>query len=197
MVLFERSQPVQRLITSFVFLGALWTAGFIWFLAALPNQAPTTNEVDGVVVLTGGGERISTGMSLVETGIGKRLLISGVNPKISREEIATLWPGDNAAFECCADLGIEAQSTEQNADETRSWLRQHQYSRVILVTSEYHMPRAMLEMRDASPEKEFIPYPVRSVFLNEKGRPTTLKAWRLLAKEYTKFIAVRIKTIVT
>lgn len=190
---------MQRVITSFFLLAALWAAGFIWFLAALPSGTPNAySNADGVVVLTGaGGDRISTGMSLIETGIGERLLISGVNPKISRAQIATMWPGDADGFECCVDLGLKAQSTVQNAEETRTWLDQHQYGRILLVTSDFHMPRAILEMRDASPEKEFVPYPVASVFLNDQGRPATLNAWRLLAKEYTKFMAVRVKTIVT
>ena len=189
---------MQRLLATIVFLGLAWAAGFLWFISSLPhgNGAPTTT--DGIVVLTGaGGERIPTAMSLINNGLGKRLLISGVNPKISREQIATLWPGEGSDFDCCVDLGMKAETTEGNAEEVRLWASDNKFDRILLVTSEYHMPRAMLEMRNASPDTEFIAYPVASVFLDENGRPASADAWQTLAKEYTKFLAVRVKTIVT
>ena len=189
---------MQRLLATLVFLGLVWGAGLLWFISSLPEGADTPQAADGVVVLTGaGGERIPTAMSLIDKGMGERLLISGVNPKTSREQIAALWPGESDGFDCCVDLGMKAETTEGNAEEVRLWAIDHKFDRILLVTSDYHMPRAMLELQDASPDTEFIAYPVASVFLDDNGRPSSLDAWQTLAKEYTKFLAVRVKTIVT
>jgi len=189
---------MQRLLATIVLVSLVWATGFLWFISSLPHGAPAPTTADSVVVLTGaGGERIPTAMSLIGKGAGKRLLISGVNPKTSREQMAALWPGDASGFDCCVDLGMKATTTQENAEEVRIWASDHNFDRILLVTSDYHMPRAMLELRDASPDALFIAYPVASVFLDNEGRPASPDAWRILAKEYTKYLAVRVKTLVT
>lgn len=175
----------------------IWVGGLIWFITALPTEpAERTSVVDGVVVLTGrGGDRIPTGMALANRGVGDRLLISGVNPNISRASIAELWPGRSETFACCVDLGLEAKTTKGNAIEVRDWVDQHKFDRLILVTSDYHMPRAMLEIRNTLPNAKVFPYPAQSIYLDESGWPSSLDAWRIIAVEYSKFLAVRLQTI--
>jgi uncharacterized SAM-binding protein YcdF (DUF218 family) len=188
---------VRRL---FIFIAALalaWVAGLAVFLAALPKQPPAPAHADGIVVYTGvGGARIATAMSLLGDGAGRRLLISGVNPQISRDEVAKLWPGEPSAFDCCVDLGLEARSTTGNAIEVREWARRNDFRSIILVTSDYHMPRALLETRAQIPDAEIVPYPVGSGLVGEGGLPSSIAACRPLAVEYTKYLAVRVKTLV-
>lgn len=184
----------------FIFIAALalaWVAGLAVFLAALPKRPPATAHADGIVVYTGvGGARIATAMSLLGDGAGRRLLISGVNPEISRAEVAKMWPGEVEAFECCVDLGLEARSTTGNAIEVRDWARRNGFRSIILVTSDYHMPRALLETDAQMPDAEIVPYPVGSGLLGESGWPSSIAACRPLAVEYTKYLAVRVKTLV-
>ncbi len=172
-----------------------WAVGLAAFIGAMAGrEAPEDARADGVVVYTGtGGARIAAGMSLLGDGAAGRLLISGVNPDISREDLARLWPGEPAAFDCCVDLGREAETTLGNAIEVRDWAQTHGFSSLILVTSDYHMPRALLETRVQLPEAELVAYPVQSGFLNEDGRPESADAFKQLAAEYTKFLAVRVK----
>lgn len=172
-----------------------WAAGLAVFVAKLPGDGgPEGARADGVVVYTGtGGARILTGMTLLGEGAGERLLISGVNPDISRDELARLWPGEPARFECCVDLGRDAESTLGNAIEVRDWAQTHGFSSLILVTSDYHMPRAVLETREQLPDAEIVAWPVRSGYLDERGMPASGEALRQLAAEYTKFLAVRVK----
>jgi uncharacterized SAM-binding protein YcdF (DUF218 family) len=176
-----------------------WGGGLLLFIDALHDaRAPESVAAEGVVVYTGvGGQRISTGMTLLSGGAAERLLISGVNPDITRDELKRLWTGAPADFECCVDLGREAQSTVGNAIEVRDWALSHGFRRLILVTSDYHMPRAILETRDQLPDAEIIGYPVQSGYLDGDGRPASPKAWRLLSVEYSKYLAVRAKTLVT
>lgn len=190
---------MRRLFAFLAIVALLWGGGLALFIDALHDaRAPTSVKAEGVVVYTGvGGQRISTGMSLLSLGAADRLLISGVNPAIEKDEIKSLWAGDTSDFECCVDLGREAQSTVGNAIEVRDWALSHGFTRLILVTSDYHMPRAILETRDQLPDAEIIAYPVQSGYLGPEGRPATAKAWRLLAVEYSKYLAVRAKTLAT
>lgn len=188
---------MRRLLIFFAALALAWIAGLAVFLAVLPKAPPATAHADGIVVYTGvGGARIATAMSLLDGGAGRRLLISGVNPEISRAEVAKMWPGEVEAFECCVDLGLEARSTTGNAIEVRDWARRNDFRSIILVTSDYHMPRALLETDALMPDAEIVPYPVGSGLIGESGWPASIAACRPLAVEYTKYLAVRVKTLV-
>lgn len=188
----------MRRITTFLAIVALaWGAGLLVFVSALHQaRQPSSVKAEGVVVYTGvGGQRISTGMALLSSGAAERLLISGVNPDIGRDELRRLWTGEPEDFDRYVDLGREAESTVGNAIEVRDWANSHGFHRLILVTSDYHMPRAILETRDQLPDAEIVAYPVQSGYLSEHGRPANAKAWRLLAVEYSKYLWVRAKTL--
>ena len=118
-------------------------------------------KVGGIVVLTGGEQRLGAAMGLLDKGYGKRLLVTGVNRKIARDRLKSFM-GKSAPglFDCCVDLGREAQDTIGNAQETASWVVSHSYKSIIVVTASYHMPRALTELHYAIPNCEFIPYPV-------------------------------------
>ncbi|MEM9739418.1 MAG: YdcF family protein [Pseudomonadota bacterium] len=119
--------------------------------------------VEGVTALTGGsGIRIAAALELLENGAGKRLLISGVNPSISRDEVAARAGGSNTLYDCCVDIGYEATTTEENADEVSAWANAHGFVRIALVTSDYHLPRAKLLLSARAPELELVEVPVRT-----------------------------------
>jgi len=145
---------------AFVLLAA-FVIGFALFIREArthgPDQAATA---DAVVVLTGGGGRLAAGVGLLMEGKGSRLLISGVNPGSPPSDIAAAAgaPGDLLA--CCIDMGDQAANTEGNAAETAGWVRARGYESVIVVTSDYHMPRALLELKAALPETRLIAYAV-------------------------------------
>ena len=107
-----------------------------------------------MVVLTGGARRIDAGLDLLAEGRAARMLISGVNERTSGAAIADAAQGANAAerarlFDCCIDLGREALDTVGNAVEARDWIREHGFAHVLVVTADYHMPRALLEFSRA------------------------------------------------
>jgi uncharacterized SAM-binding protein YcdF (DUF218 family) len=187
---------VRGLFYSILTVVLLLGVGFILFTATLPRPAlGTADKADGVVVYTGvGGQRIAAGMALLEQGAGERLLISGVNPQ-SRESLAALWPGDPADFECCVDLGFEAKTTVGNAREVGEWAARNGFSRIILVTSDYHMPRALLQTGAEAAHVEIFAWPVQSGYLDAQGRPASVEGSRQLALEYFKYLAVRLRTL--
>lgn len=188
---------MRRIVLGLAALALVWVAGLAIFLASLPRAGSVpAARADGIVVYTGiGGERIATAMALLGEGAGTRLLISGVNPDITREELVKLWPGDAAAFECCIDLGHEARSTVGNAKEVRDWAAKNGFLSIILVTSDYHMPRALLETRAQMPGTKIVAHPVESGYLDADGKPSGRKAVKPLAIEYSKYLAVRVRTL--
>ncbi len=176
----------------------LWGGGFAVFLAMLPKPLQgAPNVADGIVVYTGGGGvRISSAMALLAEGAGERLLISGVHPDTSAARLSEFWVGPRERFDCCVDLGREALTTEGNADELKTWIENRRYHRIILVTSEYHMPRAMAVTRARLKDgAEITPYPVPSGYLGDNGLPASMEAAGRLAGEYTKYLLARIKSL--
>ena len=190
---------MQRIFYLLLIAALAWGAGLLIFVAELPAPANgAAPRADGVVVFTGrNGERVTAAMTLLSGGSGKRLLISGVNPEVTRPDLAALWPGDQALFDCCVDLGLEAQTTTGNATELDAWARANGFQSLILVTSEFHMPRALVEAEERLPEVAITPFAVASGLIGPEGRPQTAAAWRRVGAEYTKFLYARVKTILS
>ncbi len=101
-------------------LVALYVVGFVIFVASLPRPAASAKPAEGIVALTGGDERLSAAVNLLETRNGRRLLISGVHPRTTKGEIKQLSHG-GPRFDCCADLGYAAANTRGNALEAAGW----------------------------------------------------------------------------
>lgn len=187
---------MQRLAAGlFLVFALLWLSGFFAFINRLPepSREPPVKSAGIAVYTGGGGARITAAMALFAEGGGERLLISGVNPETSRARLAELWSGSEDLFECCVDLGHKALSTEGNAAEASIWAALHGYDSIILVTSEYHMPRAILVTKTQMPDAVITPYAVSSGYLNEHGRPVSWEAWRKLSGEYAKYLIARLK----
>ncbi len=188
---------MQRIILSFVVAGLLWAVGLAMFIRGLPLPSQLTPaKVDAVIVYTGGGGvRISAGMAVFATGAGERLLISGVHPDTSRERLSEFWNGTPDRFDCCVDLGRMAHSTQGNAEEAAQWAREHEFKGLVLVTSDYHMPRAIAVAKAQMPEMEIMPYVVASGYFNDNRQPNSRKAWRKLSGEYTKYLLARMTSL--
>jgi uncharacterized SAM-binding protein YcdF (DUF218 family) len=184
---------MKRISKAFVLLlalgGAALVFGFVLFAVSVTREdAAGWDKADGIVVLTGGDNRIEAGAKLLTEGRARRMLISGVNRKVSREEMQRLLAIDKRLFNCCVDLGYEALDTVGNADETRTWANSNGYARLIIVTSRYHMPRSLAELALVMPGVTLLPYAV-----TPRRFPDT--AWwlhpmttRLLLSEYLKFL---------
>ena len=161
--------------------------GFLWFLDHVsPNEIALSEKADGIVVLTGGASRIEDAIQLLAQGNGRRLLISGVHPSTSDRAIAQLRPEHTTLVTCCVDLDRTAVNTTTNATETRRWVRERGFKSLIVVTSNYHMPRALAELSHQLPDISLIAFPVVSDRLKSgwaKG-PTL----RLLFSEYVKYM---------
>ncbi|MFD1789656.1 YdcF family protein [Sphingomonas floccifaciens] len=122
--------------------------GFVVFMLSLGKPAGS-ERTDAIVVLTGGAGRVARGLSLMEAGAAKRMLVSGADSSVRPNELAHEYRVSRRLFACCIDLGYEAVDTRSNAEETAAWLADRNFKSVRLVTTEWHMPRARMELAHA------------------------------------------------
>jgi len=168
--------------------------GFVVFLSQLrDSEAVPERKADGIVVLTGGSSRVSDAMELLAAGYGQRLLISGVHPTSTVSDISRTLPENQSYMRCCVDLDRYAVSTRGNAAETRRWAHERGFKSLIVVTSNYHMPRALVEFSHAMPEIALIPFAVVGDKWREEPWWTSSSTLRLLLSEYVKYVAAELR----
>jgi len=167
--------------------GALWGVGFAQFNSVARQTGEPPAVADGIVVLTGGADRIETALRLLVDGRAPYLMVSGVARGADLADLAHRVPLD-AGQASRVTLGHVAQSTSGNAAETAPWARAHGIRRLIVVTAGYHVPRALLEMQRALPDVELHAVSVQSPALRNASPWTSV---RVLAGEYDKLLAVR------
>ncbi|HTG39010.1 YdcF family protein [Sphingomonas sp.] len=143
----------MRLLRVIAFALLAYALGFVLFMLNLGR--PLNGEVtDAIVVPTGGAGRIDRGLALLEAKQAKRMLVTGVDPTVRPRELAAVYKSTpRRVFDCCVDLGQEAIDTRSNADETAAWVRRYRFRTVRLVTSDWHMARARLELSNALGEE--------------------------------------------
>lgn len=141
-----------------------WLIGLIAFIRAIPETVEDTeSRTDAIVVLTGGAERLATGLRLLEADKARAVLVSGVNPQVGVREVLRAVGEDGLPTQALAgriDAGHGARDTAGNAAETAAWMRQRGFHSLRLVTASYHMPRSRFEFAYALPEAKVIPHPV-------------------------------------
>lgn len=174
----------------------IWLVGLFAFAERVRSLAPAPEpeRADAIVALTGpSAERVNAAIRLLEQDKGERVLISGVNPEVRRQELRELTPGSNRLFNCCVDLGFEAETTTGNAAEIAAWARSKGYDSLIVVTSDYHMPRSLMEIRSAAPGVELTPYAVETPSLDNSRWWRAAVTARRMTLEYMKYLAVMVR----
>lgn len=175
----------------------LFLGGFGIFFASLDrsNKDPSV-AADAIVALTGGQGRIEDALDLLAKGYGGRLLITGVNAKTSPEAIKRLTPALRSLVECCVDLDYGARNTVGNAKAIRRWVREKGFRSLIVVTSNYHLPRTLAELDDALPGVDKVPHAVVAGRCGDDWE-TRMARGRVILSEYVKFLAVFVRTRAT
>jgi uncharacterized SAM-binding protein YcdF (DUF218 family) len=185
----RRGVRVCRLaaITTAIGVVAL-AAGFVWYAWLVGAEAPPNRSAEAIVALTGGPERIGEAVEQLAAGRGQRLLITGVNRGTHADTLARLVPRYEALFACCIDIDHSAVNTIGNAIETRRWARDHGFHSLMVVTSSYHMPRALAEIEHQLPDVTLVPFPV--ITEHQRAEPwwSNASSVRMLASEYLKYL---------
>jgi uncharacterized SAM-binding protein YcdF (DUF218 family) len=161
---------------------------FVGFVDTLETNEPDDPPASqGIVVLTGGADRLADGLRLLDIGKGARLLVSGVHPATTLTELKRLMPERNVLLTCCVDLDHAAGNTRGNARETARWAKRNGFSRLIIVTASYHVPRATLEFSRQMPGVALAYYPVVPDLVGLRTWWREPNLLRILMFEYAKF----------
>lgn len=189
-----RGRPGATAIAVMAIAIVVVLGGFVAFLSQLRGSETTPDrKADGIVVLTGGSSRVSDAMELLAAGYGKRLLISGVHPASAASDISRSLSENQSYFNCCVDLDHSAVNTRSNAAETRRWVHERGFKSLIVVTSNYHMPRALVELSHAMPEVALVPFAVVGDKWREEPWWMSGATCRLVLSEYVKYVAAEVR----
>ncbi|WP_342360284.1 YdcF family protein [Terrarubrum flagellatum] len=177
-----------RIIATAALIGGL-AGGFVAFAERVSKlETNIAREGDGVVVLTGGADRIAVGAQLVGPEHKRRLLVSGVNEKTTPEDMLSRNPQLRPIVSCCLDLGYRARNTIGNALEARDWAQHNGYRSLVLVTGAPHMPRALAEFANAMPQVKIAPHAVGGDRVDASAWWSDMNLSRTLAYEYAKYL---------
>lgn len=180
---------VRLIFDACLFALVLLIIGFIVFANSVDREhSVPQRSADGIAVLTGGMSRIDEAMKLLAEGKAKRVLITGVNRTTTTEELKELASQGDQYFTCCVDIDKEARNTIDNATETSEWVALHHYGSIIVVTSNYHMPRALAELARVMPGVTLVPYSVVDNNVHLERWWTYPGTTRLLLSEYLKYL---------
>ncbi|MDR1694135.1 MAG: YdcF family protein [Lactobacillaceae bacterium] len=182
---------MKELIKTAIFIimltAVLWFGGFMAFNNRIYMFKNNNEKTDAIVVLTGGKNRIDEAQKLFNDGLADKLFISGVSKEASLEEIISPDEvSDNI------EIGQEAHNTFENAIEVNNWIVKNEISSIRLVTSNYHMPRSIEELKTKNNDVKIIIHPVFSDNVQKKW----WKSWgsfNFIASEYNKFLFSYIK----
>jgi len=169
------------IVRLFGVVALLWALGFAAFMLLLPSPLEGTTT-DAIVVPTGAAGRIDRGLDLLRRKQARRMLVTGVAPGVRPIDLAREYKTSTTLFTCCVDLGADAVDTRSNAEETATWVKIHGYGSVRLVTSDWHLPRAKMELEATLG---------RRVVVLGDGVPSTPRLGTLV-NEYNKLILRRI-----
>lgn len=185
----ERSGGILRLVAFIVLVLALIGFGS-WAGTVSGYDTPdSSQQADAIVILTGDEGRLSAGGQILQQGQAPRILISGVHPSVASGDLRPYTGLTTGQYDCCVELGREAADTVGNARETAEWVRTNGFTSLIIVTSDYHLPRSLIEMKAAMPHIDLIPYPVRTS--PPWQDPAAARLW---LQEYAKFATVWLGT---
>ena len=186
----------MRTLAALAVIALIWASGLFAFAARVQQSTPQAEpaRADGIVALTGANsnERIAAAVQLLAAHKGRRVLVSGVNRDVSREQLRIASGSVRRLYDCCVDLGFTAADTVGNARETAEWAKAMRYRSLIVVTTDYHMPRAMLELRAVlrAPDVTLQTYAVPTAALKVRQWWRSPGAARLMVVEYSKYLAI-------
>lgn len=189
----------MKSLATLLVLVFIWAVGLTAFADRVDRYAPVTNAptADAIVALTGASDvRIETGMRLLEADKGERMLVSGVHPDATREDVRGITRGFDELYDCCVDLDYEAETTLGNAQYTAEWVRARGYDSLVVVTSDFHMPRALLELKAALPGTGLRPYAIETKTVDAARWWRTGESARRMTLEYSKYLVVLFREMI-
>ncbi len=157
-------------------------------------------ESSNIVILTGGTNRIKDGLNIID-GFQKfkiidfKILVSGTGKGFTKSSLVKQISPDfnRKLIECCIFLDSVSKNTFTNAIETSKWARKNDVKEFILITSNYHMPRAILEFKNIMPNKIIYTFPITPKKHNIEKWLKSNETFSLILKEFCKYIVANLR----
>jgi uncharacterized SAM-binding protein YcdF (DUF218 family) len=142
-------------------------------------------STDAIVVLAGGRGRIEEGIRLYRSESTGLLFLVGVDPSVRKSDLFKEKKGERGGEEVFLEKA--SRNTLENALYSRDLILQKKVGSIRLITSRYHMMRAVLIFRSILPKDIAVyPFPVDSKNLKEKWWSDG-GSFRLLLGEFYKY----------
>ncbi len=189
-------------ITSILISFLIGLLGFKEKILSIKNY--NTKKDSNIVILTGGTNRIKDGLKIIDNfnkPYKKRfkILVSGTGKGYSKKTLkkqlgSNFYP---ELVECCIDLDSVSKNTLTNASETSKWVLRNNIKEFILITSNYHMPRAILEFNNSMPNQKIYTFSIRPKKHDIEKWLDSYETFSLIFKEFCKYIVayLRIKIL--
>jgi len=160
----------------------------------------TISNSPNIVILTGGTNRIKDGLNIISkfdklSTLDYKILVSGTGKgftKLSLKNKLT-FNFDFNLIECCIELDSVSTNTYSNAHETLKWVKKNNIKEFILITSNYHMPRAVLEFRNKMPNLRIFTYSITPEKHNINMWLNSFQTFSLILSEYCKFLLTNLR----
>lgn len=173
---------VRLKLTLLLIAFSIWLYGVFDFYQMTQSIVSATDQVDGIVILTGGHDRIKTGLEQIVKLNASRILISGVSKVANLNVMQRRQLNNHNHLLEHIDIGYGAVNTLSNALESAIWVKKHDFKCIGLVTSRFHLPRSLLLFQKVIDDVKIYPIVVDandSTFFH-------------LLKEFHKYYLVRI-----
>lgn len=187
---------IKFCVSGVVIAAMLWFVGFVAFNNTIYNpKRLVMKKTDAIVVLTGGKNRINVAKNLFNDGMAEKMFISGVSKKASIDDVIAQG-GADALYKENIEIGQEAKNTVENAIEVDEWIKKNDIKSIRLVTSNYHMPRSIEELKAKNKDVEIVVHPVFSDNVSKKWWKQA-GSFMFIANEYNKFLFAWVKNVIT
>jgi uncharacterized SAM-binding protein YcdF (DUF218 family)/glycosyltransferase involved in cell wall biosynthesis len=172
----------------------------VWWLAEPLKISEPPTASDAIVVFAGGvgesgragvgvQERVSKAVSLFREGVAPRIIISSGFVFTLREgEVMKAIAIANGVPAEAIILEEHAANTYENVEFTNQILKKMGWRRVALVSSPYHMRRAMMTWRKVAPDVAVVAMPPASSLFYTHSRGASLEQIQGLAQEYAGIV---------
>ena len=157
-------------------------------------------ESPNIVILTGGTNRIKDGLKIIKDfrklkKSNYKILVSGTGTGFTKNSLKNQL-GSNfnpKLIQCCIDLDKVSKNTITNASETFKWTQKKDIKEFILITSNYHMPRAYLEFKNIMPNFKIHTYAITPKKHDIENWLNSYQTFGLVFTEYCKYIAASLR----
>lgn len=186
-------------------LAALYLVVFesnaIWWLATPLKRSSTPERADAIVVFAGGvgesgragggaQERLGRAIELYRQGYAPMLVLSSGYVYSFREaQVMRTLAIDEGVPSSAILLEERSTNTYQNVTFVHDLLRERHATRILLVSSPYHMRRALLVWHKQAPEVAVIPTPPDQSQFYHHTRGATLEQVSGILQEYFAIFA--------